>query len=72
MSGCCRREDDMNQAISFALVVGGMLSVLMMAAGWALMRGSKHQEMLASSQLEAYRRYQAMWDEQDEAIRGER
>ncbi len=66
-----KRGDGMNPVISFGLIVGGMLSVLMMAAGWALMRGARHQEMLASSQLEAYRRYKAMWDEQDEAIRGE-
>jgi hypothetical protein len=62
-----RTEEADMQAI---LIVGGMLSVLVMAAGWALMRGAHRLEELDHSQLEAYRKYKALWDEQDDAIGG--
>jgi hypothetical protein len=60
----------MTQVMAFGLVVGGMLSMLVMAAGWALMRGAHRFQELDASQLEAYRKYQAIWDAQDDAISG--
>lgn len=65
-----RQGDGMNDVVSFALVVGGMLSVLVMAAGWALMRGSKRNE-LSGAYLTAMRDYEAQWDETEAAMRGE-